>query len=426
MEANDYPGGKITELRGGGYRFDAGPSLFTMPAFVDELFTLTGRNPSDYYEYQRKEIACQYFWEDGTELTAWSDVQKFACRAAQKTGVEALAVTNDLKSASQTYDAIKGVFLEKSLHRFENYFHKDVLKAMVNLHKLHLLSTLHEVNEAKLKEPKMTQLFNRFATYNGSDPYHTPGVMHLIPHLEHNLGTYYPKGGMHQVVMSLYQLAIDVGVKFYFNEPVVNIKVENSRVSGVQTRHAHYRADQVFSNMDVVPTYRKLLADQPAPERTLRQPRSSSALIFYWGIKKLFPKLDLHNIFFSNNYKSEFNHLSEKGEVYDDPTVYINITSKEDTQDAPRDCENWFVMVNVPPNIGQNWDVLIAEVRKNVISKLNRMLRIDLEKLIDYESTLDPRDIEAKTSSYQGALYGASSNNTMAAFLRHPNFNPEN
>jgi phytoene dehydrogenase-like protein len=175
--------------------------------------------------------------------------------------------------------------------------------------------------------------------------------------------------------------------------------------------------------MDVVPTYKYLLSDTPQPLKVLNYPRSSSALIFYWGIKKRFAQLDMHNIFFSNDYKSEFDHIFHQKSVYHDPTVYINITSRWNTADAPEGCDNWFVMVNVPGNTGQNWDDLIQKTRENVLKKLKHNLGQDIEPLIEAEGILDPRSIEQKTFSYQGSLYGASSNDMFSAFARHPNFN---
>jgi diapolycopene oxygenase len=177
--------------------------------------------------------------------------------------------------------------------------------------------------------------------------------------------------------------------------------------------------------MDVVNTFRKLLPDAKQPERILRQPKSSSALIFYWGIKKSFAELGLHNIFFSNDYRAEFEYLFQKKTIYSDPTVYINITSKHKVDDAPEGGENWFILVNAPNNEGQNWDELIDKTRRAVIQKLTQNLGVDIGQLIECEAILDPRSIEAKTSSSQGALYGNSSNNRFAAFLRHANFSRE-
>ncbi len=106
----------------------------------------------------------------------------------------------------------------------------------------------------------------------------------------------------------------------------------------------------------------------------------------------------------------------------DDPTIYINITSKMEKRQAPEGSENWFVMVNAPHNQGQDWDSLIAQCRSNVLKKLSKMLKTDVSQLIKTEAILDPLSIESKTSSYTGSLYGTSSNSKMAAFLRHPNF----
>ena len=174
--------------------------------------------------------------------------------------------------------------------------------------------------------------------------------------------------------------------------------------------------------MDVYPTYRKLMPRAKVPEKTLAQERSSSAVIFYWGMKTTFPSLDLHNIFFSNDYKAEFDVLFQDKKVFDDPTVYVNITSKDVPTDAPDGCENWFVMVNTPANHGQDWDKIVMQLRTQIIEKLERQLNRSIRQYIEEEEVLTPALIQSKTQSHLGALYGASSNDKMAAFLRHPNF----
>jgi phytoene dehydrogenase-like protein len=132
--------------------------------------------------------------------------------------------------------------------------------------------------------------------------------------------------------------------------------------------------------------------------------------------------LGLHNILFSRDYRAEFKTLFQERDIYHDPTVYINISSKYKKDDAPPGCENWFVMINVPNNEGQEWDKLINQSRAYILQKIRDTLQVDIEPLIESESVLDPRSIESRTSSFRGALYGSSSNNRMAAFLRHPNF----
>jgi phytoene desaturase len=244
----------------------------------------------------------------------------------------------------------------------------------------------------------------------------------VIPHLEIIEGAYYPKGGMYSITESLVKLAKDIGIEFKFSTPVREILTENKKVKGVRTDSGNQNFDVVISNMDVYNSYLKMMPDEKKPEKTLKQDKSSSAVIFYWGIKKEFKELGLHNILFSENYPEEFDTIFGKKSIYHDPTIYINITSKHTPTDAPAGGENWFTMINVPNNSGQDWDELVAEARINMIKKINRILKTNIEEYIDCEMTLDPRVVESRTSSAFGAIYGNASNNKFAAFLRHANF----
>ena len=423
IEANNTFGGKMTQFTLHGYRFDKGPSLFTMPQLVDELFTLAGRRPQDYFQYQQLDIITQYFFSDGTRLTAYRQPGKFAAEVEKKLNIPASKVARYLDKSARIYQATADTFLHKSLHRLQTYFTTDVLKTISVLPELGLATTMHAANAKEFKDARFVQLLDRFATYNGSDPYQAPATLNLIPHLEHNIGAFYPQGGIYAIAQSLVKLAQELGVEFRYNEKAEEILTNDKQVTGIKSSKVDFiPADVVVSNMDVVPTYRKLLPHLKAPEKTLQQPRSSSALIFYWGINREFPELDLHNIFFSKDYKNEFDHIFNKKTISPDPTVYVNITSKYSPEDAPVASENWFVMVNVPHNNGQQWPDLVNVTRETIIRKLNKTLNTDLNAYITCEQVWDPVGIEHDTSSFAGALYGSSSNNRMAAFLRHPNF----
>ncbi|HKK76535.1 MAG TPA: 1-hydroxycarotenoid 3,4-desaturase CrtD [Saprospiraceae bacterium] len=421
FEANAYPGGKLSAFELEGYRFDAGPSLFTMPQYVDELFQLAGKDPADYFEYERLPVVCNYFWEDGTRLSAYADAGRFAREAAEKLGVSAQAVQKQLKDSARKYEVTGKIFLEKSLHKASTWTNWNVARAMLQIPTLDLFTSMNQVHKRIAQHPKLVQLFNRFATYNGSNPYKAPGLLSIIPHFEHELGAYYPKGGMVAISQSIYELARDLGVQFHFDSPVERIRVEGGQAKGLVVKGKEWSFDQVISNMDIFFTYRKLLPEQKQPERILQQEKSTSAIIFYWGIKQSFPELDLHNIFFSDDYEQEFATM-EAGGLYEDPTVYVNISSKYSPEDAPSGHENWFTMINAPYQAGQDWDDLIDQAREAAIRKISRILGQDIRSFIACEDILEPRTIESRTGSHLGSLYGTSSNNKMAAFLRHPNF----
>jgi phytoene desaturase len=422
-EANSYPGGKLSQFEQDGYRFDAGPSLFTMPQYVDELFELAGKTPTDYFRYQRLDAVCKYFYEDGTRLIAYADADKFGSEIQQQTGESAAAVNEYLENSSKIYSITNHVFLERSLHLLKTYLRWDTFKSILRFGKIDAFRSMHKANQGFFKDKRIVQFFDRYATYNGSNPYAAPATLNVIPHLEQYFGAYFPEGGMYNITSCLVALAGSLGVKFHYNNPVAEIVLEGYKVEGIRTRDGIIEGNIVVSNMDIWFTYHRLLNAHPElhPKKILSQERSSSALIFYWGIRGEFKELDLHNIFFSADYEAEFDHIWQKKDICNDPTIYLNISSKYKPDDAPNACENWFVMINVPANTGQDWDALIAEARKNILNKLSRLLGKEISPLIANESILDPRSIESRTSSYQGSLYGTSSNSQFAAFLRHAN-----
>lgn len=425
-EKNAYPGGKLTAFKLGAYRFDAGPSLFTMPQYVEELFALFNENPSDHFEYIKHPTACHYFFEDGTFLPFYGDQERLLNSVKDVLHIDTKPLQTHLELSKYIYEKTHKVFLEQSLHAFKNYVSLDIIRCVAAIPWLHLFEPMHAVNHKKLNHPKLVQIFDRYATYNGSNPYKAPGILHIIPHLEHGFGTFFPKKGMHAITESLVELAKRQGVRFHLGIAATEILHENGSVRGVHLKAADgntqtEQADLVFCNSDVKPAYKHLLPTLQAPAKTMAQEPSSSAMIFYWGIGREFPEIDLHNIFFSEDYQTEFAHIFDKQTVYADPTVYIHCSSKVVREDAPTGKEAWFVMVNVPSNSGQDWEQMRLEIRKNVLTKLSRMLKTDIESLIEEEDYLDPIRIEQRTSSFAGALYGASSNDRMAAFFRHPN-----
>lgn len=424
FDAGADVGGKMTSFTLGEFRFDKGPSLFTMPEQVTALFDLAGVSVSDYFQFEQVEDACTYYWPDGQRFRAASSPTVFAREAAQMFKVNEKDLLDYLAHAQKLLESTGDIFLKKSLKSSQTWFDSSVLTALLTLKASDLLYPMHRLNQLRIKEPHLVQLFDRFATYNGSDPYRTPGLMTMIAALEHGQGTFFPKGGMLSIPKSLERLARDLGVSFHCNTYVNQILYKGRKVTGIQIGERTIDADLVLSDMDIWYTYRRLLPDFKAPEHILNQERSSSAMVFYWGINRSFPQLGLHNIFFSGDYRQEFEMLFKKEGISGDPTVYVHISSKIETVDAPPGKENWFVMVNTPRHTGQDWNLIAQKVKAVVIKKLSHLLNIDLALCIEEEAVWDPSGIEQDTLSYQGALYGNSSNTRFAAFLRHGNQNP--
>jgi phytoene desaturase len=422
FEKNESYGGKLSEFKLGEYRYDFGPKLFTLPELLVDLFKISNQNIDDYIKYKKIEVGCKYFWEDGKVINAYADKQKLIKEIVSEFDTDKKKINNYLNRSKKKFDLTRTIFLEKSLHKVSTFFSISAFRAILNFFSLDILKPLNQLNEETFDDKKLVQLFNRFATYNGSNPFVTSGIMSMIQHLEHDLGVFMPSNGLSDISKSIYNLANDLGVTFSFNSNIDKIIINKNKAIGVEKNKQKYLADIVVSNMDVNLTYSKLLNGFKKPKYLKDYEPSSSAIVFYWNINKSFKELDLHNIIFSNNNSKEFDYIFDKKLVYEDPTIYICPTSKVVKNDAPEGCENWFILINSPHDSGQNWDEIKDTLRRNIIKKINKTLNVKIEKHILIEEVFTPKDIEIKTLSQYGSLYGSSSNSLMSAFLRHPNF----
>jgi len=422
LEANDYTGGKLGVLEQEGYRWDTGPSLFTQPTYHADLFALAGKKQEDYFKYERLATVCSYFWPDGTKLNAPADPQKLAQEIGRVLAEEPSVVLKYLHQAHEKFALAGDIFLNRPLQKFSSYTDKKVRKAVWQIRKLQMFESLHGLNRRTFSNAKTVQLFDRYATYNGSDPYQTSALYSLIPSFEYGDGAYFPTGGMAAIGQSLTKLAQGLGVEIHLNTPVTAIELDGKHVKGVQAAGRFWPADVVISNADVTHLYRHLLPQAPAPEKALGQPLSTSAVVFYWGIKKEFAELGLHNVFFSDDYKKEFAQIFTQKIWPTDPTIYLNITAKHKPDDAPAGAENWFVMANVPADLSLDTPENIARLRGVVLATLSKILSVEIAQLIETEAVLTPSILQQRTSGWQGALYGSNSNSLLSGFWRHPNF----
>lgn len=422
FEKNDHPGGKLSQLYADGYRFDTGPSLFTLPELVEELFDLCGADINEHLPNDRLDINCRYYFSDGLVFDFHHDKTLLEKEVRQKTTQDPEALFRRLNRSAEVYNISAPVFLFTAFHKLSNFNTPPYKRMAFKLHKLDFMRTMHGANLKDFTDARMVQLFDRYATYNGSSPYRAPATLNMIAHLENNIGAFFPRKGMYAIIEALYNLALSKGVVFRFQTPVQEIITRDKTVTALRTPNTIELFDVVVSGVDVKQVSRHLLPGHPLKKRLERQQPSSSALIFYWGIDKQFPQLELHNILFSADYKTEFRKLFNEHTLTGDSTIYIFVSSKQVPEDAPAGCENWFVMVNAPSNAGQDWPTLIDATRRNIIRKINRTLGTDIEKHIVTETIGSPLTIEQQTGSVNGALYGSSSNSMLSAFLRHPNF----
>ncbi|MCD7973353.1 MAG: phytoene desaturase [Candidatus Azobacteroides sp.] len=421
-EKNNYPGGKISELYLKDYRFDTGPSLFTLPELAEELFRLCGEDMADYLPYRRLDVNCKYFFPDGTLFNFYHDKEQLVEEIKDKTWEDPDHFIQRMQQAKEMYELSAPVFIFSSFQKLSDFNTAPYRKLGRKLFKLDFFRTMHGANRRDFRDSRIVQLFDRYATYNGSSPYRAPATLNMIAHLENNIGSFFPEKGMYAIIHSIYLLALKNEVKFCFGKKVEEIITRNGKATGLVYEGKAEDFDIVISDSDVRYVANYMIPEHPLRKRLNKLAPSSSALVFYWGIRHTYSRLELHNVLFSDNYKKEFKKIFDEKTLPDDPTIYIFISSKLVKEDAPPGCENWFVMVNAPADDGQDWEELISRARKNIIAKINKTLNTAIENYIEAEQIANPQTIEEQTLSVDGALYGPASNSPMSAFLRHPNY----
>ncbi len=422
FESNETAGGKMYDWRKDGFRFDMGPSVFTMPEFVEELFKVAGKNPEDYIKIVRPELPFNYFFDDGLVLNFYADLEKLIKEVASKTADDEETVRKYLENIQTKYDLTNTVFLQNSLHILSNYISKDAFKGLLNFRKVEVFKSMNEANKKNFKDEHTVRLFNSFASYLGSNPFKAPGVLNVISHFQLNAGIYLPVGGMVAIAESLQKLAMEMGVQFNFNTPIEKILVKNNRAYGIVANGKEITSDLVVSNIDVYNAYKQLMPEQKGPSMVLDHPKSHSVMVFLWGMKKSFPQLALHNMILANNMEDEYDTMFLNADIGDDFTTYIYVSSKCNPDDAPEGNENWYILINAPHIQNQDWDEIKNRVRARLLERLQHTLGEDVSQYIAFERVQDPRDLKERTNSAFGAIYGNSFNSKFSVFMRHPNF----
>ena len=418
-EKNPGPGGKADSFTQNGFRFDTGPSLFTMPHVFRELFEKAGLNFDDHVDIVPLDEICRYYFSDGKRFSAWNEVDKFA-DAVQKTfNVKKEKILKYFKRSKEMHDISAPIFLFGNPTELETLRKNISLKTLFSMWKLSFLSTLHQFNKAKIEEPHITQLFDRYATYTGSSPYLAPATLAIVPHVEYSGGSWLVKGGIYNLTKAMFEQAKKLGVKFRFNSEVKKIVMKEKVAKGVQISDKTEEYDVVLSNSDVTYSYEKMIEEKSSSAKKYSKLEPSlSGVVFYWGIRGENPELAHNNILFSDNYEDEFEAIFKRGEISEDPTVYINITSKSVREDAPIGHENWFVLINAPWDSGQDWEKIVKDLKRTVIRKVINRCGIDITERIVEEKVITPKYIYDWTFSNKGSIYGVSSNSKYSAFFR--------
>lgn len=455
-EKNERVGGKLNLLSEQGFRWDTGPSLLTMPFVYHDLFKTAGKQLEDYVKLVPVEPVCRYFYPDGSRFDASDSVGKMTAELERLNPADVRGYFRFMAYSRRLYDLTAEAFLFNGLNHWRDFLKLNPRDAML----IDPFRTVHQAVQSYFKDPRLVQLFDRYATYNGSSPYQAPATLNVIPYVELGMGGWYVQGGLYELACAYTRLAEELGVKIQRgpNCAASQILLNGKRVTGLRLASGEtIPADLIIANTDVAYTNEQLLNESrkskvahtrtgehpksPVPEwvkipcpRTGENPLSPnggkslepscSGFVLFLGVNRQYPQLAHHNILFSRDYKTEFEQIFKQRKPASDPTIYICWTGHTDPEHAPPGKSNLFVLVNAPYlSEAFDWEAPGAaqHYRDLVVNRMEEFGLDGLSQHIEFEEVMTPLDLAHRYNADRGAIYGLSSNNRLSAFLRPPN-----
>jgi 1-hydroxycarotenoid 3,4-desaturase len=417
------PGGKMREVEVGGARLDAGPTVLTMRWVFEEIFAAAGANLADHVPMRQAAIIARHAWSAEERLDLYTDTDKSEDAIGRLAGAaEARGYREFCRCARRIYETLEEPFIRSPRPRLLSLIAGAGLTGLADLWALRPFSTLWGALGEFFADPRLRQLFARYATYCGSSPFLAPATLMLVAHVE-SQGVWLVEGGMHRLAAALAELAARSGARFRYGSEVSEIVVEAGRAAGVKlARGERLDADAVVVNADAAAIADGLFGSAVAHAVPAVDRRARSLSAVTWSLLANadgFPLLR-HNVFFSRDYRAEFSDIVQHQRLPAAPTVYVCAQDREDHDEkAPDHAGRFLCIVNAPPT-GDRDPLNQAELEACGERTFSHLERCGLFLHHRPETVLvtDPAAFERLFPATGGALYGRASQGWKASFDR--------
>ncbi len=420
LERAAAPSGKMRQLVVDGAAIDAGPTVLTMRWVFDELFADAGTSLDAHVTLAPAEILARHAWGPDERLDLFADLERSVAAIEAFAGKrEAEGYRAFARRAQEMFETLDGRFIRAQRPRLDQLVASYGLTGLGGLRKISPFNILWSALGEHFSDPRLRQLFGRYATYCGSSPFLAPATLMLVAHVE-RAGVWYPQGGMHVLAQAVAGLAAAKGVTFRYATEVTRIETAGGAVSGVQLGTGErLAADAIVFNGDVAALTSGLLGKDlaKAGPSAPRAARSLSAVTFAMrATTRGFP-LVRHNVFFSRGYEAEFAAIFDRDRIPDEPTVYICAQDRGDDDSPPGGPERLLCLVNAPAS-GDARAFSPEEISRCESSMRSVFGRSGLTIESLASEVTHPGGFETLFPATGGALYGPASHGWQASFRR--------
>lgn len=424
IESASEPGGKIRALTVGDVAIDAGPSVLTMRWVFDELFAECGGVLADHVTLTRATTLARHAWNADAILDLHDDPAASEAAIGAFAGARNARGFRDFRAESKRiYDALESPFLRAQRPNLPNLMRRVGPLRIARELRFRPYTSLWRALGDYFPDPRVRQLFGRYATYCGASPFAAAATLMLVAHVEQD-GVWLVDGGMQQLSRAVARLAASNGAKARYGETCVHLHVERGRVTGVVLASGErIAASAVIFNGDPAAIHEGRLG-KPAVRAGSAMPagaRSLSATTWHFHARPRGFPLVRHTVFFSDDYRREFDDIFLRGTVPHHPSVYVCAQDRDDhTARAPPGAERLQIIVNAPAtgDKRQFYQAEIEEWQARTMTTL-KTCGLELEPVTSPVATT-PNDFAYRFPGSGGALYGRVSHGWMAAFQRPP------
>jgi phytoene desaturase len=412
-EKNSTPGGRCSQIKRDGHRFDLGATMILMPGIYHEIFDYMGIRLEVGRDIIPLRNLYKIWFDDGTSLEFTSDKERMK---QQLENIESGSFRKSQEYISKGYDIFSSSMKRLINRNFYNIFQMINLRNIPFLFRIKAFTPHFKYAGRFFKHPHLLMAYTFQNIYVGQSPFDSPALFSMVPAAELTEGSFFPShGGIYMVVEKMLEKATELGVQFYYNNPVDKIILDEGRATGIKLGDGtHAEADIVVANADLPYVYRDLLPDKRKSAHFKKLKYACSAVCFHWGIDKVYPQLDHHNVFLSDGFREGLMSIFRDKLVSDKPSFYIHSPSATDKTAAPENQDSLSVIVaagHIDRSKVQEWNIIKEKTRSYILMRLKEIGIHDLEDHIKFELCFSPESWENECNISKGAVFGSLAHN---------------
>lgn len=417
LEKNDQAGGRARVWEKDGFIFDMGPSWYWMPDVFENYFSLFGKKIEDYYHLKRLDPGYRIYYGENDVLDVSAQMDRLEEMFEEIEPGSSTSLKEFLIQAKYKYEVAMCDYVFRPSHSITEFIDIRLIRESL---RIQMLSSMRKHVRKYFKNPKLIKLLEFPVLFLGATPQNTPAMYSLMNYADLSLGTWYPMGGMHQIVKAMVSVAEELGVEIKLNTEVTKINVTDKKAQSIETNKGTLTADFIIAGAD----YRHV--DQYLLEKEHRnydekhwesRTMSPSSLLYYIGINKKLKNILHHNLFFDEDFELHAHEIYTNPQWPTSPLFYVACTSQTDDTVAPANGENLFFLMPIAPGLHDD-EATREKYFEMMLDRFEALTGESIREAIVVKRSYALNDFKNDYNSFKGNAYGLANTLAQTAFFK--------